>query len=219
MRRRLFAALCSFLAAACHSTPPPEVAPAAAPAVSTTEIEKYLPLEDGTVFSYDTTRESTGARGVLIVQIFRPREGRVDLKMSAKTERLEILPDGVAYVEGGYLLQGPIQKGRTWRSKTGVVRLDAVDEAVTVPAGQFQGCLKTVEETGEPGLQRVVTTTLCPHVGLVEIDAEAASDSGHERETAVLRSFGPRVDIATGDSVTTTTSDEDAPPPGRPPSH
>jgi len=122
-------------------------------------------------------------------------------------------------VEGGYFLKAPIEKGLTWKSKTGNVRLDGVDESVTVPAGHFEGCLRTVEETRDPGVYRVVRTTICPHVGLVGLDVEATTDAGHERETAVLKSFGPRVDIGSGDNTTTTTTTDDgttplpAPPP------
>ena len=78
-----------------------------------TELERYLPLEDGTVFSYDTSSEDTGGKGLLIVQISRPRKGRADLRMGARTERLELRPDGIAYLEGGYLLKGPIAASTT----------------------------------------------------------------------------------------------------------
>lgn len=172
------------------------------------EIERYLPLENGTVFSYDTTSEETGQKGVLIVQISRPRQDRVDLRMGAKTERLEITPDGVAYVEGGYLLKAPVTAGSTWRSKTGTVRVESADVSMNVPAGRFESCVRTVEETREPGASRAIRTVFCPHVGLVSIEVEATSDRGLERETAVLKSFGPRVDIAPGEVTTTTTTDD-----------
>src|SRR5689334_2869476 len=93
----------------CGAGKPPPAAPVSVPQVNaTSEMERYLPLEDGTVFSYDTASESSGAHGTLIVQISRPRQGRIDLRMGAKTERLELAPDGVTYVEGGYLLKAPI---------------------------------------------------------------------------------------------------------------
>jgi hypothetical protein len=194
----------------CSAAPPSSPATAVRQQVDARpEIERYLPLENGTVFSYDTASE-TGRHGVLIVQISRPRQDRVDLRMGAKTERLEITSDGVAYVEGGYLLKAPLTAGSTWKSKSGMVRVESADETVKVPAGQFEGCVRTVEETRDPGVSRSVRTVFCPHVGLVSIDVEATSDRGHERETAVLKSFGPRVDLAPGDatSTTTTTTDE-----------
>jgi hypothetical protein len=168
-----------------------------------TELERYLPLEDGTVFSYDTSSEDRRDRGLLIVQISRPRKGRADLRMGARTERLEVRPDGIAYLEGGYLLKGPLAATTTWRSKTGTVHVANLDEKITVPAGAFEGCLRTVEETREPGVNRTVTSVYCPHVGLVSVDVEGASDQGLQRETAVLKSFGPRVDLASTDVTTT----------------
>ena len=205
-----FPALLAACLSACSAAPPPPPATAVQqPIDARPEIERYLPLENGTVFSYDTASE-TGRSGILIVQISRPRPDRVDLRMGAKTERLEITSDGVAYVEGGYLLKAPLTAGSTWKSKTGTVRVESADETAKVPAGQFEGCVRTLEETRDPGASRVVRTVFCPHVGLVSIDVEATSDRGHERETAVLRSFGPRVDLAPGDatSTTTTTTDE-----------
>lgn len=189
----------------------PSTADARAP-VQTTEVdaspelERYLPLEDGTVFSYDTRSEHDNAHGTLIVQVSRPRPGRVDLRMGSRTERLQFVPDGVVYVDGGYLLKVPLTKGSTWRSRTGTVRVEATDETVTVPAGSFPGCLRTVEASQDAGQGRTVSQTYCPHVGLVSVEVEGMTPEGLNRETAVLRSFGPRVDVTSG-NVTTTTDD------------
>lgn len=189
--------------AACSGTPPAQTTVSTRSGDFQTELERYLPLEHGTVYSYDTASEDRGDRGLLIVQISRPRKGRADLRMGSRTERLELRPDGIAYLEGGYLLKGPISAETTWRSKTGTVRVTNLDEKVTVPAGEFNGCLRTVEETREPGVERTVTSVFCPHVGLVSLDVEGASDDGHQRETAVLKSFGPRVDLSAEDVTTT----------------
>lgn len=170
------------------------------------DLERYLPLEDGTVFSYDTHSEHNNARGTLIVQISRPRTGRVDLRMGSRIERLEFVPDGVAYVDGGYLLKAPLAKGSSWRSRTGTVRVEGTDETANVPAGTFPGCLRTVEEARDGTSARTVTQVYCPHVGLVSVDVEGMTSEGPDRETAVLRSFGPRVDV-TSQNVTTTTDE------------
>jgi hypothetical protein len=191
------------MVAACGGAPPAESATSAKGGDFQTELERYLPLEDGTVYSYDTASDDRHYKGVLIVQISRPRKGRADLRMGGRTERLELRPDGIAYLEGGYLLKGPISAATTWRSKTGTVHVASLDDKITVPAGDFNGCLRTVEETREPGVERTVTSVFCPHVGLVSLDVEGASDVGHQRETAVLKSFGPRVDLS-ADDVTTT---------------
>jgi hypothetical protein len=195
--------LASVALAACAGAPPAGTSISAKGGDFQTELERYLPLEDGTVYSYDTASEDRSDKGVLIVQISRPRKGRADLRMGGRTERLELRPDGIAYLEGGYLLKGPLSAATTWRSKTGTVRVANLDEKVTVPAGEFNGCLRTVEETREPGVERTVTSVFCPHVGLVSLAVDGASDEGHQRETAVLKSFGPRVDLSAEDVTTT----------------
>lgn len=200
-------ALAATLTGACHPAPGPRSADAvtADQITAPADVAPYLPLEDGTVFSYDTTSRSAG-RGTLIVQISRPRPGRVDLRMGSKTERLEITPEGVAYVQGGFLLKTPLSASASWKSKTGTTRVEHLDLPVDVPAGHFEGCVSTLEETREPGIQRSVRTVFCPHVGLVSLAVEAVTDDGQEQETAVLKAFGPRVDVAKGESTTTTTA-------------
>ena len=193
--------------AACQpkaEAPAPALGPTQADA--TPEIERYLPLEDGTVFSYDTQSEQNSSRGLLIVQVSRPRTGRVDLRMGSRTERLQFVPDGIAFVVGWFLLKVPLAKGATWRSRNGTVRIESTEEPASVPAGKFEGCLRTVEEAKDAGLARTVSQVYCPHVGLVMVDVEGMTPEGHNRETAVLRSFGPRVDL-TQQNVTTTTDD------------
>lgn len=188
------------------STPQAGAAVQAAQVDASPELERYMPLEDGTVFSYDTHSEHDNAHGVLIVQISRPRPGRVDLRMGSRTERLQFVPDGIAYVEGGYLLKTPLTKGATWRSRNGSVRVEGTDETADVPAGKFPGCLRTVEEARDTALTRTVSQVYCPHVGLVSVEVDGMTPDGPNRETAVLRSFGPRVDV-TSENVTTTTDD------------
>jgi hypothetical protein len=189
--------------------PPAAVTVAGAPTGTAAELdaERFLPLEDGTVFSYDTHSEANNANGVLIVQISRPRQGRVDLRMGSRTERLQLDPNGVAYVEGGYLLKPPLAAGSNWKGRSGTVHVAGADESIAVPAGKFDGCLKTVEQSQETGLSRTVTSVYCPHVGLVSVDVQGETGDQHDRETAVLRSFGPRVDIAPGDVTTSTSAD------------
>jgi hypothetical protein len=170
------------------------------------DVERYMPLEDRTVYTYDTHSENQNATGLLIVQISRPRPGRADLHMGSRIERLEIHPDAIAFVEGGFLLKLPLVVGASWRSKSGTVSVVAADEDVTVPAGSFTGCVRTREEERTPTASKAVTSVYCPHVGLVSVDAEGVSDTEHDRETAILKSFGPRVDL-TSEDVTTTTDD------------
>jgi len=191
---------------ACASTQKPPPAADVPADKAQNEALRYLPLEPDTVFTYDTQTEGRPEHGILIVQISRPREGRADLRMGSKTERLQIESDGIAQVEGGYLLKAPFSVGSTWKSKNGTVRVLAVDEEVNVPAGHFSGCLRTVEDSRLGGATRSVTSVFCAHVGLVSLEAEGGSEELHGKETALLKAFGPRVDLTSTD-VTTTTED------------
>jgi len=192
--------------AACGGAKPPAEDPVIriGDETKTSEAVTFMPLEHDTVFSYDTQTDA-GEKGILVLQVSRPRGERVDLKVGSHVERLQIDSLGIAYVQGGYLLKSPLTAGATWRSKAGTVRVDAVDQAVTVPAGTFKGCLRTVEESRDPTASKVVRSVYCPHVGLVSLDVEGTSDSGYEHQVVSLRSFGPRVDL--GSPGVTTTSD------------
>lgn len=199
-------AIPSLFLAACGAQKP--AAPPSVPMSDQTmnEALKYMPLEADTVFTYDTQSEGRPEHGLLIVQVSRPREGRADLRMGSKTERLQIEQDGIAHVEGGYLLKPPFVMGATWRSKSGNVKVVAVDELVKVPAGEFTGCIRTVEESHVGGAARVATSVFCSHVGLVSLEVTGGSEDAPGRETAILKSFGPRVNLTSTD-VTTTTQD------------
>ena len=190
-------------AAACAAPPKPAPAPPPDDNIKNPAL-RYMPLEADTVFTYDTQSEGRSEHGLLIVQVSRPREGRADLRMGSKTERLQIESDAIAHVEGGYLLKAPFAVGATWRSKNGSVRVVAVDEEVKVPAGSFTGCMRTVEDTKVSGTARSVTSVFCAHVGLVSLEATGGSEDGAGRETAILKSFGPRVNLTSTDVTTTT---------------
>ncbi|HEX4478619.1 MAG TPA: hypothetical protein VH142_26235 [Polyangiaceae bacterium] len=176
-------------------------------AVSDGVVERLMPLEDRTVYTYDTKSENSAEHGVLIVQISRPRPDRADLRMGSRIERLQLEPGAITFVEGGYLLKAPIAKGSRWHSKFGIVEVVDADEQIDVPAGRFVGCVRTVEREDGTGASKQVTSVYCPHVGLVLLDAQAVGDQGLNRETAVLKSFGARVDL-TNHEVTTTTEDD-----------
>jgi hypothetical protein len=210
------AALCGALATqlvgCSHAAPPPAGPIQVVEVDAHSELERFFPLQDGTVFSYETTSEGTAGHGTLIVQISRPRKGRADLRMGSRTERLELAPDAIAYVQGGFLLKAPLASGTTWKGKSGTVKITGTDESAKVPAGQFEGCLRTVEESRDSTFTRSVSSLYCPHVGLVSVDVEASTPEGHARETAVLKSFGPRVDVGPED-VTTTTQEIAGPAP------
>jgi hypothetical protein len=156
-------------------------------------VQRYLPLEQGSVMSYDTRRESSGETGVLILRVNRPRPELVEL-IGARIERLDLTPDAVAYATGGYLLKAPLAVGASWRGRMGTVRVVSADKQLEVPAGRFSGCLETVEEAAAQKAR--VTTVFCPDVGIVSIDAEGEIDGAYDKESARLRYHGPAVDLS-----------------------
>lgn len=179
----------------CASPPPPAAAPAAPDPPVVTDAERFMPLKDDTVFSYDTLSENTGERGLLIMRVTRPRQNRADLEVAGRAERLEVVPDGIRSLTGGYVLKTPLGLGSTWKGRGGQVRVTQVELKVEVEAGRFTGCVETVEEARAATAEKQTTSVFCPGVGLVSLEVEAISDSGYARERAVLRSFGRRVDV------------------------
>lgn len=169
------------------------------------EALRFMPLEDDTVYAYDTSSDS-GERGVLMMQVSRPRKDRVDLRIGSRTERLQMDGEGISYVDGGFLLKVPLSRGAEWRSRSGSVRVVETEIPAHVPAGDFQSCIRTVEEIREAERAKVITSIYCPHVGLVSIDVVGDTDNGRGHELAVLRSFGPRVELTREHDKTTTTT-------------
>ena len=181
------------LTVACGGPDAPPKPPPKPLAVSS--VERYMPLENDTVLAYETEKETTGERGILMMHITRPREGRADLTVGEKVRRLELAPDGIRLSEGGYLLKAPLDVGSEWKSGGGRTKVTAIDKAVEVPAGKFVGCIETVEVSGGTTSGRRVTTVFCPDVGITLLDVEGVVEDEYIHERALLRSFGPRVDI------------------------
>ena len=187
--------------AAASPTPPPvpvEPDPAlpqpVQPVVSSgSPIEKLFPLVDRNIYQYVT--ESDDGDGLLTVHAARRDKTHGALEMPAGARQFEYDNDGVKLVKHGsqpsYVLKHPIALGESWRGEHGgVVEIVAVDATVEVPAGSFNGCVKTVEQRGGDIPMRVATT-FCPDTGIVELEAA----SGIRSERAVLKSYGPPVDI------------------------
>jgi hypothetical protein len=194
LRCAVYALFVTSCASGAKQAPPANSAPADAEY----EIEKYFPLSAGTVFAYDTFNEDSGEKGLLVFEVFRPRPGRADLKVGGQVkQRLELQSDGISHLEGGYLLKTPLTAGAQWKGRWGTVTVNAVDRAVETPAGHFVGCVETVEEDGT----KKATSVYCPEVGLVSLDAEGENENGYAHERAVLRSFGPRVDLGAGEAA------------------
>jgi hypothetical protein len=155
----------------------------------------YLPLEDETVYSYETRVEPNGERGLLVLEVRRRRPELAELVVAGRAQRLNVSSSAVELVTGGALLRAPIEEGASWRGDFGRVRVTSVSRTVTVPAGTFEKCLETVEEmTSAEGTKRT-TTAYCPAVGITLRETEVEQDAQHATERIELKSFGKRFSV------------------------
>ena len=195
MRSALSCALLFGVAGTGCAAPPTASSAAAlpAPAASTTqsEAERYLPLLNDTVFSYSAWLPESAEPEQLILQVNRPSPQHANLRSGSLVKRLELVADGVRLITGGYLLKAPLVAGADWAGPAGRVRITAVDQDVRVAAGQFAGCLTTLESDTQGPAPRSIETTYCPGVGIVRFSV----DDGERQERFELKSFGPRVDV------------------------
>lgn len=178
------------LAFGCAATPParpPPSAPAAAAGLA-----RYLPLEDGTVLSYDTVTEPGGERGLLVLEIRRPNAETAELVVAGRAQRLRVSASSVATYAGGILLREPIQAGAEWKGDFGHVRLTRTDRSLTVGAGTFNGCIETVEELTTREGEKRTTTVFCPGVGIAQRETEAEQGAERQSERITLKSYGPK---------------------------
>lgn len=158
------------------------------------DVDRFLPLRDGVVYEYDT-RASSGRPGTMTIQIENTDATHVELAFGGRRESLVVGADGARYVEGGYLLKTPLTLGNSWDGRNGVERVVAKDVAVTVPAGHFDGCIRT-EENDRSRTSSTTDSVFCPHVGLVLLEVK----SNLVHESAALRRFGLRTDPLVGES-------------------
>jgi hypothetical protein len=178
------------LALGCASSAPRQAeAPQAAPA---TEMSRYLPLENNTVFSYETYIEDSNERGLAVFEIARPRPELAELSIAGQVrKRYYFEPGGVRSAHGGYLLKSPLTAGSEWTGDDGQVKVTSVDLSV-VPAGKFSGCIQTVELAKLPGATRTTTTVFCPGVGITVLQIQAEQEGTSVLQRLSLKSFGPR---------------------------
>jgi hypothetical protein len=183
------------LCAACASAPA-RVQTKAQPAPTVSDVGRFLPLEDATVFAYETSSDLNGQKGLLVLEVRRPHPDRAELVVAGRAKRVEIDSSGIRLVTGGYLLKSPIALGARWQGDFGSVEVTALDKQVRVPAGSFSGCIETQETLSGTEFSKRTITTYCPHVGIVARHTEAESDQGAGTESLALRSVGPRVDLS-----------------------
>ena len=182
------------LVACAKAAAPP--APAALPPQAASEVSRYLPLQDATVFAYDTTSGGSEQKGLLVLEIRRRRPSMAELIVAGRTRRVEIDATGIRHATGGYLLKAPLSLHAKYPGDFGMVEVTAIDQVVTVPAGSFVGCVETVEELKNAEFSKRTVTEYCPDVGIVARRTEAESDEGNLSESLALRSHGPRVDLS-----------------------
>lgn len=165
------------------------------------ELEDYMLFEDGMVYRYRTTT-SAGDRGIMTIQVKLGGQGRVDLQVGGRLERLRVEHGGIRYVDGGYFLKAPLTEDNSWDGRFGVVKITGIGQEASVPFGHFTGCIRTEEHSrGSAGAARTVTSLFCPKVGLVSFEVQG---EGKVRELAALEHYGPRIDPMINDVVTVT---------------
>ncbi len=173
--------------------PAPQPASGNGAAGNATELTRLFPLKDGHIYQYAT--EGEDGEGMMMTRVTRSDAKGGDLQGPRGTKSFSYMPDGVAQNTGGmtpvYVLKTPLAVGTKWRGQAGsTVEIVEVGAKVTVPAGSYQGCVKTLEQRGGDRPLRVATT-YCPDTGIVELEAA----SGLVMERAVLKSYGPPFDI------------------------
>jgi hypothetical protein len=153
-----------------------------------------LPLEDGTVFSYETEVYPSGERGLLVLEVRRRHPDAAELVVAGRSQRLNVRADALELVTGGFLLKEPLAIGAQFRGDFGDVEIKRVGATVRVPAGEFPDCIETVESAQAQTSSRITTTIYCARVGIVSRISEAETEEGQARESMKLRSFGKKFD-------------------------
>lgn len=177
----------ALVAAACGGAPAPAAPPAA---TKHTGMERYLPLDDDTVYSYETYSEASGERGVLVLRVRRPRPDMAELDVAGRVQRLYVNEGGLELATGGHLLRAPLSVGAEWVGDFGKVRVTALDRAVRVPAGSFTRCVETVEEIASGQVKKRTLTVFCPEVGIALRETEGQAGDELAVERIELKSYG-----------------------------
>lgn len=171
----------------------PQAAPDTPKGAVVTELTRYLPLENDTVFSYETYIEDTNEHGIAIFEIARPRPELAELSIAGQVrKRYYFEPGGVRSGQGGYLLKSPLSLNAEWTGDDGQVKVTGVDQSVDVPAGKFSGCIQTVEQAKLVAATRTTTTVFCPGVGITILQIEGEQEGMSVLQRLRLKSFGPR---------------------------
>lgn len=188
---RIGAALGVASAVLACASPKDSKAPPAPPAGPLT-VGDLLPFQDRTTLSF-TARDDLGGTSFFVMEIERPKEERGEIWIAGRAQRFRISPDRVERIEGGVLLEAPLEVGHTFHGSFGVTEITKVGERVSVPAGTFDGCLVTLEQAASPAKR--VETTYCPKIGIVRVVVDGASDTDVTHVQSELTAYGPWLDI------------------------
>lgn len=185
--RRSFLVAAAILMASCAArTNAPKVADPTA-----TRPSRLYPLAEGNVWSFDVD-DGSGEPLLIVARVVRAAGARFEVSSGGgEPIPYEVRPDGIYRRDlDAYLLKAPIRKGATWSTGNGLsARVVAVDEAVSTPSGELEGCVR-IEEAGG-GEQRTIVTVYCPGVGPAYLDSRLRLDTAatEVRVTATLRGW------------------------------
>lgn len=167
------------------SKAPTTVRAAAAPS---RPVQQYLPLQDDTISQFEMTTDG-GDPGMFVLEISRPRDNLAELRIAGHVQRLQLEPTRIVHATGGTLLEEPLEVGHHFRGAFGEVTITDIHHSIQVPAGRYEQCLVTVEESTAPA--RRATSVYCKGVGLVALTVEAFEGEAGLIENR-LTQHGPR---------------------------
>lgn len=175
----------------CGAPPAKHAESAPAPA----GVERWMPLRDKDIYTYETLSDDSGARDMFMVHVRRPDPHSAELVTGSRVRSLVITPEAIRRRQGGVLLQLPLEVGASWQGDNGgQTRVVSTSAAVDVPAGKFQGCVQTVEEIAA-GARGRITTSYCPLVGIAQMIVEEEAEGAMVTQRVSLRSYGAPVDL------------------------
>jgi len=169
---------------ACAHRPP-------APAVSLAPAD-YFPLAVGNTWTFLDRSAGDAAAARRTVRIVQ-RDGQgyfVDDQRGALRADPDCLHD-----RKRRLLCRPIEAGKSWLSVVGPstterYQIAGVGEAVTVPAGSFEGCVRVRSQVRAGKLDQVAELTYAPGVGLVKLETFVVVDGvAHPQIRGELESY------------------------------
>jgi hypothetical protein len=156
-----------------------------------TDVERLLPLQHNTVFSYATT-DQAGNTGIYVMEVGRPRTTMAELKVAGNVFRRYISADGIQAAGGGYVLHSPLGEDAERKGEFGEVSVKSMSRSIKVPAGDFGNCVETLESADTPAFTKTATSVFCPGIGLVYYSIEGEQSGVKVSQKLELKSFGPR---------------------------